>query len=75
MAVEHSGGAMARGVVVYTLVTYCATHVCASTPRTSSTSSCWPRSMSTTAIGRQERLEHASGAGMVSGEERLAAQT
>ena len=37
--------------MVNTLVTYFATHVLASTPRTSSTSSCWPRSMSTTAIG------------------------
>ena len=40
-----------RGVVVYTLATYCATHARASTPSTSSTSSCWPRSMSTLAIG------------------------
>ena len=40
-----------RAVVVYTLAAYCATHARTSTPRTSSTSSCCPRSISTHAIG------------------------
>ena len=74
MAVCTAAARSARGVVVYTLVTYCATHVCTSTPRTSD-QFVLPQVDVRNGNRWQERLEHPSGADMVSCEERPAAQT